>query len=118
AEDVYRLKLAVALGHSKKDALQSDLFGDLAQLRHAIVHHAGIATTDVEQAKILKWFRHGEMMFITSAQVDALYNSIDSYITELCVFRKSLSHRSNQTMQPTSDRPQGKVHGSLKLPAC
>jgi len=83
-EDVYRLKLAVALGHSKKDALQSDLFGDLAQLRHAIVHHAGIATTDVEQAKILKWFRHGEMMFITSAQVDALYNSIDSYITELC----------------------------------
>jgi hypothetical protein len=83
-EDVYRLKLAVALGHSEKKALQSDLFGDFAQLRHAIVHHAGIATIDVERAKILKWFRHGEMMFITSAQVDALYHSIDSYVTELC----------------------------------
>jgi hypothetical protein len=83
-EDVYRLKLAVALGHSEKNALQSDLFGDLKQLRHAIVHHAGIATEEVEQSKMLKWFRRGELMFITSAQVDALYHAIDSYITGLC----------------------------------
>ena len=89
-EDVYRLKLAVALGHSEKKALQSDLFGDLAQLRHAIVHHAGIATKEVERAKMLKWFQRGELMFITSAQVDALYHAIDCYITELCSIPKEL----------------------------
>jgi hypothetical protein len=83
-EDVYRLKLAVALGHSKKNELQSDLFGDLAQLRHAIVHYAGIATEGVEGSRMLKWFRRGELMFITSTQVDALYHAIDSCITELC----------------------------------
>lgn len=83
-EDVYRLKLAVALGHSEKNALQSDLFDDLRQLRHAIVHHAGIATEKVERSKTLRWFRHGELIFITSAQVDALYHAIDNYIAELC----------------------------------
>jgi hypothetical protein len=83
-EDVYRRKLAVALGYSEKNLLQSDLFGDLAHLRHAIVHCAGIATEKVERSKVLKWFRRGELMFITSAQVDALYHAIDYYITELC----------------------------------
>lgn len=90
AWEVYRVKLAVALGDSQKNALQSDLFGDLAQLRHAIVHNGGIATEEVERSKILRWFRRGELMFITSAQADALYHAIDCYITELCRIPKEL----------------------------
>jgi hypothetical protein len=83
-EDEYRSRFATALGHGSKNDVKSDLFGDVAQLRHAIVHHGGIATEEVERALILKWFRRGELIFITSAQVNWLYHEIDSYITTLC----------------------------------
>jgi len=83
-EDEYRSRFATALGYARKNDVKSDLFGDVAQLRHAIVHHAGRATEKVERARILKWFRRGELIFITSAQVNWLYHQIDCYITALC----------------------------------
>jgi hypothetical protein len=87
-EDVYRLKFALALGHSEKNAVQSELFRDLAKIRHAIVHNAGIATEAVEQSQKLIWFQRGDLMFSTTIHVDNLYHDIDCYITELCSIPK------------------------------
>ena len=64
--------------------MESDLFGDLGKLRHAIVHNEGIATKKVGGARVLTWFLDGEVIFLTSSHVDNLYHDIDSYITELC----------------------------------
>ena len=50
-EDAYRLRFSLALGHANKNALASDLFGDVAKMRNAIIHNGGIATKDVERAK-------------------------------------------------------------------
>jgi hypothetical protein len=83
-EDKYREAFALALGHSKKDDLQSDLFGDLRKLRIAIIHNHGIATQDVESGKILRWFRRGDSMFISHEHVDRLFDHLDAYVTQLC----------------------------------
>ena len=83
-EDVYRERFATALCLPEKNDVKSDLFADVKNLRHAIVHHGGIATEKVERSKILQWFRRKELIFITSAQVDTLYHQIDCYVTRLC----------------------------------
>jgi hypothetical protein len=82
-EDVFREKLATALGHPNKDDLKDDLFGDLRDLRHAIVHNSGVATERVESAKVLRWFHRGETIFISAEQVDRLWDRIDESITRL-----------------------------------
>jgi len=83
-EDHYREKLAMILGLKGKRELQHDLFGDLGQLRHAILHNNGVATRDVEKAKILKWFRRGEKIFISYDHADFLLDRIDSYVSQVC----------------------------------
>lgn len=83
-EDKCREKFALALGHSKKSDLQADVFGDLCKLRNAIVHNHGIATQDVESAKVLRWFRRGDSMFISHEHVDRLFDHLDACITQLC----------------------------------
>jgi hypothetical protein len=83
-EDNYREKLAIKLGHKSKRDLRHDLFGDLGQLRHAVLHHNGVATRDFENAKVLKWFRRGETIFISYDHADFLLDQIDSYVSQLC----------------------------------
>lgn len=83
-EDTYREKIALAYGHSRKNDLKGDLFGDLGNLRHAIVHNNGIATEKIELAKLLKWFSRGDTIFLSPEHVDQLFDSIDAYMTQLC----------------------------------
>jgi hypothetical protein len=83
-EDNYREKLATMLGLKDKRELQHDLFGDLAQLRHAILHNNGVATREVEKAKILKWFRRGEEILVSYDHADLLLDRIDNYVSQLC----------------------------------
>jgi hypothetical protein len=83
-EDEYRGKFAHALGHANKNDIKADLFGDLCKLRNAVVHNRGIATQDVEDAKILRWFKRHDQMFISSEHVDFLLDQIDAYVTVLC----------------------------------
>jgi len=88
-EEEFRQKLALALGHPKKDDLKHDLFGDLGKLRNAILHNNGIATAKVGNAKILRWFREGEQIFISNTNVDDLFTHIDSFLEELCGIKES-----------------------------
>jgi hypothetical protein len=103
-EDEYRNRFATALGHASKNDVRSDLFGDVAQLRHAIIHHRGVATEKVEHARMLKWFRREEKIFITSAQVNSLYHQVDACITQLCGIPEDVVLRSNQAIERTADR--------------
>jgi hypothetical protein len=83
-EDEYREKFALALGYTNKNDIKDDLFGDLCKLRNAVIHNRGIATKEVENAKILRWFKRQEQMFISSEHVDFLLDQIDAYATRLC----------------------------------
>jgi hypothetical protein len=83
-EDNYREKVALQLGHSEKNALSSDLFQDVCKLRQAIVHNQGKATEDVERAKVIRWFRRGDQIYICRERAQMLLDEIDYYVTQLC----------------------------------
>jgi hypothetical protein len=86
-EDRYRESIASSIGHSKKNALRSDLFQDINKLRQAILHNQGKATQDVENAKIIRWFRRGEEIFISHERAQQLLDEIDHYVTQLCGYQ-------------------------------
>jgi len=86
-EDMFREKLAFAIGHPHKNDLKADLFGDLGSLRHAIIHNHGVATERVEAAKDLRWFCRGQTIFLSAEHVDQLFDQIDAYVTQLCGIR-------------------------------
>jgi hypothetical protein len=83
-EDNYREKVALILGHANKDGLKSDLFQDISKLRHAIVHNQGIATEEVQNAKIIPLFRRGDEIYFSPDHAHQLLNHIDYYISGLC----------------------------------
>jgi hypothetical protein len=86
-EEDHRAKIAAALHYANKDDLKSDLFGDLAQLRHAIVHMNGIATAKVSKAKILKWFDQSDVILLSVEHVHQLFGHVDSYVSQLLLER-------------------------------
>ena len=49
-EDYYRGKLAKSY-EIDKDDIQSDLFGDLRLIRHSIIHHNSIASSEIKRCK-------------------------------------------------------------------
>jgi hypothetical protein len=71
-EDRYRAEVAVELG-LEKNALGSDVLGDLRQIRIAIVHHGGVAKADIDKCKTLKWFKAGDAI---NVQPDQMYDLI------------------------------------------
>jgi hypothetical protein len=83
-EDRYRERVASSLGHLAKNALGSDLFQDINTLRQATLHNQGKATKDVERAKIIRWFRQGDEIFISREHAHQLLHAIDHYVTQLC----------------------------------
>ena len=83
-EEKYREKFAIATGLSKKNDLHANLFGDLAKLRHAIIHNDGIATSQVEAAAELKWFKRNDPMIFSIVMVDVLFDKLDVFVTKLC----------------------------------
>ena len=82
-EDRYRERIALSSGRSEKNALGSDLFQDINKLRQAIVHNQGKATEDVEHAKIIRWFRRGDEIYISRERAQQLLDEIDHYVTQL-----------------------------------
>ncbi len=92
-EDRYREKVALSLGHSEKNALGSDLFQDICKLRRAIVHNQGKATDDVEHAKMIRWFRRGDEIYISRERAQQLLDEIDHYVTQLCGLKSGEKQR-------------------------
>jgi hypothetical protein len=66
-----------------KNYASYDLWGDIRLLRQAIVHNRGIATSDIERCKVLKWFHQGDFISITPAHMRAIFLALRAYYNEL-----------------------------------
>lgn len=82
-EDQYREQIATAKGLSK-NVLKDDLFGDLRLFRIAVIHNAGIGTSDLTRLKKLKWFKPGDRVHLTIEMAYVLYREVDLSIGRIC----------------------------------
>jgi hypothetical protein len=60
-----------------------DLWGDLRHLRQSIVHNKGIATSDVERCKLIRWFKPGDLISIAPEHMRAIFLALLTYRNEL-----------------------------------
>lgn len=81
-EDCYREKIAQELGITK-DKLKSDIIGDIRLLRISIVHHRGIALQEVENCKVLDWYKENDKIFISKNQLEGILILIYKYLNDL-----------------------------------
>ena len=70
-EDFYRNQIAKSIGLKKND-LNIDIFGDLRLFRNSIIHHQSVALIEMEQCKILCWFKKGDKINLTETQVEEI----------------------------------------------
>ncbi len=82
-EDHYRKQIAKELGLPNKDALKSDIMGDLRLLRTSIIHHNAIAKKEVENCKLLKWFKEGDKIYIDSKKFENIVFHVKAYIKSI-----------------------------------
>lgn len=59
--------------------VKSDLFGDLRWLRHAVLHKHGRASIEVENSKVLKWFKSGDKIVIDRERLKQVVTQIRSF---------------------------------------
>lgn len=81
-EDHFRAQIAATRGLAK-DALKSDVMGDIRLLRQAIIHNRGIATDEFGSCKVLTWFARGDEIFINEQMFLQMISSVRAYLHEL-----------------------------------
>ncbi len=54
--------------------------GDIRYLRQSIIHNRGIAVSNVENCKVLKWFAPGEIVDLDPTQVETLILEVKTYV--------------------------------------
>ena len=82
-EDYYRQKIAGFLNRISKNELTSDIMGDLKVLRRSIIHHRGVALQEVENCKLLHWFKKDEEIFIDRNMMQDIVSQVKAYLQEL-----------------------------------
>ena len=81
-EDYYRNKIAEFLGCEKSELVEP-VMGDIRLLRHSIIHHGGIATKNVENCEILRWYKEGQEIFIDKHKCEEIIFLIKKMINRL-----------------------------------
>ena len=76
-EDSFRGKIA-EITNTRKDNILSDLFGDLRLLRRSIIHHNSIALKEVENCKLLKWFKESDEIFIDQKKLLEILSNVSN----------------------------------------
>lgn len=89
-EKVYRKPIEAVLGYKA----QVDVMGELAELRHAVLHHAGIATEAVAANTILPAFPAGQDIRIEPEQFHDIVFAVRGRLLEY--FEDPTSPMSNQ----------------------
>jgi hypothetical protein len=75
-EHTWRRGIESAVGQK----VNSDFWGEACKLRNCILHNKGRADDHYEkQAKILKWFRNGDAIEITSARFNTFISEARGY---------------------------------------
>ena len=82
-EDYFREKIASSLGRKSKNELKSDIMGELKILRRSLIHHRGIALKEVENCKLLRWFKKGDDIFIDKNMMQHIIFQIKTYLQVL-----------------------------------
>ena len=82
-ENYFRQKIANLLNRTNKNELTSDIMGDLKILRHSIIHHRSIALREVENCKLLRWFKEGDDIFIDKNMMQYIVFQVKSYLRAL-----------------------------------
>lgn len=77
--DHFRAQIETARGLTK-DALKSDVMGDIRRLRQSIIHHRGIAT---DNCKVLTWFTKGDEIFLNEQMFLQMISYVRAYLDEL-----------------------------------
>lgn len=81
-EDCYRQRVADKLGVTKND-VTVDIMGDLRFLRTSIVHHRAVALAEVENCKLLNWFKAVDEIHVTKDQFEQLVFHVKKYLDTL-----------------------------------
>jgi len=82
-EDYFRQKIANLLNKKNKNELTSDIMADLKILRRSIIHHRGKALREVENCKLLRWFKEGDDIFIDKDMMQYIVFQVKSYLRAL-----------------------------------
>ena len=70
-EDVYRKKICDECGEGEKNKIVSDVFGDLREYRHAILHREGRLDKD---PKVIRLVKKGEIVSLTGEDMHVLFS--------------------------------------------
>lgn len=81
-EDHYREEIAKLIS-IPKNQIVSDLFGDLRLFRLSIIHHRGIAKTNIRTLKILIWFNPGDLISFSADQMDNIFLRVKDEVVAL-----------------------------------
>ena len=81
-EDHYREGFAKAVGVDK-NAIVSDIFGDIRRIRNDIIHHQNTATVDGAKCKLLKFFKPGDEIYLSSDQAKLIIQNIRKALDDL-----------------------------------
>jgi hypothetical protein len=71
-DEGYRGQIASLFGIADKKLLKLDCFGDLRNLRNAIIHNHRVATREVQENRMFRWFKQGELIAPTHKHFQAL----------------------------------------------
>jgi hypothetical protein len=94
-EHTWRPDISAAIDRPKReDWVQSDLWGEVCKIRDCILHNKTRANADYERrAKILKWFKDGDSIEITSAMFTTFISQARAYCETFVV--ESYENRPN-----------------------
>ena len=81
-EDHYRSQIALALS-VEDDNINVPVFGDVRHIRNSIIHHRGIALPEVERCEVLKWFKEGDQISVSTSQFRQLAQEVNNYLDNL-----------------------------------
>ncbi|MFC1615887.1 hypothetical protein ACFL21_01995 [Patescibacteria group bacterium] len=79
--DNYRNKIEKKL-QLQKNEIKSDIMGDIRILRNSILKNKSRGKPDVENCKILKWFKKGKKIIINEKQFEKILNNIKNFLLE------------------------------------
>ncbi len=77
-ESTYRPKLEKLLGVK----IQSHIWGDLSYIRHSITHRSSKGIEKLANAKLIRDFKPGEEVILTSNVMEKIRRELDAWYTE------------------------------------
>jgi len=75
-EDNYRAKIAKCLGYEEKNDLKSDVFGDLAKIRHEITHNKFNRSSKIDKLLIFGYLFKNDGFILDSLTVNEIVEKV------------------------------------------